>query len=58
MLYSVQRFFVSRMFEITVTTTLPAQLNNFRLLLQLPYLDIYLLTHSLTYSKIYETALE
>lgn len=47
MLYSVQRFFVSQMLEISVTTKLPAQLNNFRLLLQLPYLGSYLLTHSL-----------
>ena len=61
MLYSVQKFFVSQMFEIVVTTKPPSQLNNFRLLLQFPYLGSYLLTHSLTNlfnSKIYETALE
>jgi len=47
MLYSVQKFFVSQMFEIVVTTKPPSQLNNFRLLLQFPYLGSYLLTHSL-----------
>ena len=44
MFYSVQRFFVSQMFEISVTTNKPAQLNNFRLLLQLPYLGSYYTT--------------